>query len=253
MDDPPANEFVSPRPGLLRTIGILNVALGIPLLICGGICCYLSFPVLVASHPFQLDPAQTREVLVAIIHELDAPGTQILDEERQALESRAKRFPKQVDFPKVNADLPWVSRYLWADVTTGPVASLLMVMSGVGLVRLRGWARGLAVWVAAFQVVRLAILSVLFVSVVIPRVGRIAETLGGSDLGATLFLELIERQKANGSMAVDLDPHEFVQVASAVGRGFALLRLGLGSIYPVIVMVVLTRPAARAAVSPSSQ
>lgn len=249
MDDPPSIDAAGPRPGLPRTIGILNLVLGVPLLLCGGICCYLLVPVLVASHPFQLDAAQTREVLVAIIHELDAPRSDVGDAERQGLESRAKRLPKQVDFPKVNADLPWVARYLWADVTTGPVASLLMVVSGVGLVRLRGWARRLAVWVAAVQVVRLAILCGLFVIVVIPRAGRIAEALGRSDLGATLFQKLIERQKADGSMAVDLSPGEFVQVTSAVGRGFALLRLGLGSIYPVIVLVVLTRPAARAAVS----
>src|SRR5262249_47445633 len=165
-----------PRPGLCKTIGVLNLLLGGFLLLCGAGCLNTLLPFLLRNNPPQLDPAEARRVVEQMrleeVNRLkDAEQSAATEAEREKLRrSRAELAAKpwdieaQVDFKKVNNDLPWLARYLWADVVTGPVLNLLLLVSGVGLILLKGWGRTLALWTAGLKILRLLLLN-LFLAV----------------------------------------------------------------------------------------
>jgi hypothetical protein len=250
MTEPNASDSVTPRPGLPRTIGALNLVFGGFLLLCGGALGYGLIPFLFAYNPFQLEPAQTKEVIVAIINDVNSraqPSSTNPEALRQATAVKAETFATQVDFAAVNRDLPCLSRYLWVDVVSAPIMSALLVVSGIGLLLLKEWARKLALCVAGLKIVRLIALGGVLSALVMPRIGRVVDAIGGSDLGAELLVKLVEQQRAQGGLAVSLNPAEFGQALSALGHGYAIGMVCIGSIYPAIVLIVLTRQGARAA------
>src|SRR5215207_2211003 len=87
-----------------------------------------------------------------------AAATNAAEKARLARERRdlAARYDpgveRRLDLAAINRDLRWMSWYVWADVSTGPVLNLLMLASGFGLTQLKGWARRLAIWVAALKI-----------------------------------------------------------------------------------------------------
>jgi hypothetical protein len=170
-----------------------------------------------------------------------------LRDERKKIEAKKTNILDQVDFGKVNSDLYWISPFLWADVLTGPVLNLLLVVSGLGLLALKGWARMLAIGVMVLKVVRLGVFCALLVGLVVPGLGRALEALGKSDVGDGLLRTSLGQVNQMLHASVTMSPTEVVQAMSWVGYGFAVVLLGFGSIYPAIVLLVLTRPSARSA------
>ena len=68
-------------------------------------------------------------------------------------------------------------------------------------------------------------------------------------LGFSIWrLKLGDKELAKNDMS-DADANEFAEILVAMGQGYALLLFFLGIIYPLIVVIVLTRPSARAACS----
>src|SRR5262249_12126080 len=139
------------KPGLVKTVGFFNLFVGGLLLLSGSGCLGGVLPFLFENDPFQIDPAVAREAVEemrrGMIGELkERGGSSGTDAERsrirkQRLELESKRFQieTQVDFRTVNDDLPWLSRYLWADLISGPVLNAFLLVSGVGLIRLKSW------------------------------------------------------------------------------------------------------------------
>jgi hypothetical protein len=265
MTDGPVPEPVAPRPGLLRTIGILNLAFGGLLFLCGAGYAAVFVPFLLRNDPIQLDPAETqlvvddmRRQIVTELHQKRAAASSAAEKERlravlTEIQAKQGKLADQVDFDAVNARLPWISRYLWADVASGPILSLPMLIAGFGLVRLKSWARKLALGVAGLQLARVVALSALAGFVVIPQLAPPARAFARSDFGEAFARAAVERSIIGGGSASQarIDPEEFVRVLKALGNGSTLLSLGLRAIYPAIVLVVLTRPGGRAACSAS--
>lgn len=262
MSQPPVTDPGPARTGLLRTVGVLNLVVGGFLLLCGAGCVNVFVPFLARNNPLRLDRVYAEEVVdlmrQQMIDDLRAREQSASAKAEKArigtvrvgLESASKRLDTQVDFRKVNADLPWLARYLWADVVTGPVLNLLMVVSGVGLLLSKAWGRTLAVGVAALKILRLVGLSALLAFAVIPHMRRTAAEFVHSEIGGALLRGAMDpsstRQPALALPSAHLEPGEFVQVLSAFGYSYAVLTLAFGSIYPVVVLVVLHRVGARA-------
>lgn len=267
MDQPAAPQSFAekerPQPGLLKTIGILNILFGGVLLLCGLACLSVATPaVVVGGTPLRLDPVTTQAFFDEIRNERikdlrareKAAGTVAerdrIQKERGAVEARRRRVGDEVDLPKVNADLVWLSRYLRLDVLTGPVLNLLMIVAGIGLVLRKNWARVLGLTTATLKIVRLVALTALLVGVVIPRVSNALDALLSTEMGRQIITHAIEQQQARPGGAPagpQPSPQEVVRMLRGFGIVSAIFFVCIGAIYPAIALILLSRPGARAA------
>ncbi|MBV8385056.1 MAG: hypothetical protein JOZ63_20895 [Planctomycetaceae bacterium] len=252
---------VSPQPGLLRTIGILNFIFGGLLFACGLNCLGWFGPMLATLQLIRLDPEEAqihfdnfKRTMIATLRDREASATDAertrIKKSRVELEALHPRIGDQLDLKKINRGLRWLTWYLWADVVTGPILNLLMLASGIGLMQLKCWARTMGLWVAAAKLVRLAALTIFLVAMVIPRMSKVADELMASDFGRVLITSALAQQGARqgGDVPVaQIDPKDLVPIMTGMSDIAAVLLLGFGAIYPVLTLVVLSRPAARAA------
>jgi hypothetical protein len=249
------------RKGALTMIGALNVIVGGFLLLCGGAGLYMIVPFLLASGPFFLDPHETGvtvenlrwQLIDDLRHmersvQVEADKTR-LRKARQDLEAKPAKIEGQLDFRKINGDLPWLSRYLWAEVLSGPPLNLLMLFSGFGLFVRKNWGRTLAVWVAALKIARLIVLCLFLAVVVWPKTTQVVEEFLKADVFKSFLQVTMEQVKAGQGLvpvpSVNVSPEEFVQVFSVLGPMFALFFLGFGAAYPAVVLLVLGRAGIR--------
>lgn len=252
---------VSPQPGLLRTIGILNFIFGGLLFACGLNCLGWFGPMLATLQLIRLDPEEAqihfdnfKRTMIATLRDREASATDAertrIKKSRVELEALHPRIGDQLDLKKINRGLRWLTWYLWADVVTGPILNLLMLASGIGLMQLKCWARTMGLWVAAAKLVRLAALTIFLVAMVIPRMSKVADELMASDFGRVLITSALAQQGARqgGDVPVaQIDPKDLVPIMTGMSDIAAVLMLGFGAIYPALTLVVLSRPAARAA------
>ena len=253
---------VSPQPGLLRTIGILNFIFGGLLFACGLNCLGWFGPMLATLQLIRLDPEEAqihfdnfKRTMITTLRDWEASTTTVAErtrikKSRVELEALHPRIGDQLDLKKINRGLRWLTWYLWADVVTGPILNLLMLASGLGLMQLKRWARTMGLWVAAAKLVRLAALTIFLVAMVIPRMSKVADELMASDFGRVLITSALAQQGARqgGDVPVaQIDPKDLVPIMTGMSDIAAVLLLGFGAIYPALTLVVLSRPAARAA------
>lgn len=245
------------RPGLPRTIGILNLVFGGLLLLLGAGVMGVLGPFLVENHPFQLDPVETQQVFDQLrlqmvndlIRQESAAKTDVeknrLKQIRAEFATVRATLTDKVNFTQVNADLPWLSRYLWVDTVTGPILNLLLILSGIGLIRRKGWGRNLAIQVAVMKLVRLAGLSAMLAVVVVPHMNRTMSQFASTELAEAFLKHAMDQDSPLPTPSISLKPAEFVQAVSALGYSYALISLAFGSIYPLIVLIVLHRSRVR--------
>lgn len=259
--DGPDPTAVVPRPALPRTLGIANVLLGSCFFLCGLGCLRVTSAVLDQIHTVKLDQdaAQAmfdqirRDRITELQRQEDAApagaSKAALKTKREALAAEHPKVKKPIDFPAINQQLRWPSYYLWADVITGPMLNLLMLASGIGLIQLRGWARKLALWVAGLKIVRLVALAGMLMIVVIPHLSDAFAILMNTEVGDEI-LRTIEEKQGQPGMPVGAPPIDLRNLGPALRGGGSVVTvftLGLALIYPILTLVVLTRPAVRAA------
>jgi len=253
-----------PQPGLLKAIGILNIIFGGALLLYGLSCLNVTAPALVGSVPLRIEPEMTqavfdglRDVQIEFLRDQEkAAGTDAerkrLKKERLEVEAKHARVKDEVDFPKINAELSlsWLGPYLWLDVLGGPVLNLLFVFSGIGLLLRKNWARLVALATAALKLLRLAALTVLLVGAVIPHLSAVFDSLLATDMGRQVITQAIQRQQAQQGAppgGPQPSPDEIAHALRGVSTGFAIFVACFGSVYPLVVLILLSRPGARAA------
>jgi hypothetical protein len=251
-------EPAPPRPGLVKSIGVLNLVIGGFFFFCGTSCVNAVFPSFTTYEPIAIDARTVQEKYErfrrAKIDALQAREREAASEaerararqERLAAEAEHQTVQDQIDLAKVNADLVWPTRYVWIDVISGAVLNLLILSSGLGLLQLAEWGRKLGLVVALSKVIRLVILYVLFTSVVVPHLSHALETFAASDLGGKLYKWSLEKEWKRQGRAVTGSlpaPRELVESFGVLGNVF----LVIGSIYPMFCLIALSRPGARAA------
>lgn len=249
--------------GPIRAIGVLNLLVGGFLTLAGLGLLFVFVPFLRANNPLQLDPVDTR----FFVEEMRRTTLSRLQEQeratsnpaakaeiakaRETLASQAGKIEEQVDFRQVNRDLPWISRYLWADLLSAPILSMLMAVSGLGLIFRKEWSRRLALIVGGLKILRLLGLGLFLLAVVVPHAGQVFRAFAKSSDVSALILYGQGQVKAQGMASAQIGANDFAEILVALGQGYALLMFFLGIIYPLIVVIVLTRSPARAACSGS--
>jgi hypothetical protein len=244
------------RTGIPKTIGILNIVFGSLLLLC-VICFALSLAMQFAMGPlFAGQQQQFQQVLEAErqqkLQELQNLEQAAQNEmEKAAIQAREKALkaqpiPKMPDMTKFTQDVS-LQVYGIADVATGLILNILMVVSGIGLVSFKEWGRRLGLWVAIVKIIRLVALNVFFIVVVVPNMTRAF---------VSMFQEMFEE------MAKAAPPGQRVPGAAEMGQmgtgmgimytAFAVGMIILGVIYPVIVLILLSRPHVKAACVPTT-
>jgi len=118
------------------------------------------------------------------------------------------------------------------DCLTGLILNVMMVVSGIGLLKYRAWARKMAVWVAGLKLLRLVIICGLTIGIIAPGV---SEGLGE-------FVGEAAKMNPRGEQPQDLQVDQVKAVYSWSLIIWGVVLLVLGAIYPLVSMRVLTRP-----------
>ena len=252
-----------PSPGLPKTIGVLNLLFGGVLLLCGiGCLVALRSP---GAHPESQHSGRSQgrgsggaENQAGADRRTQKTGGRCLDRRgegqdpagaREDWEAKPAQLADKIDVAGLNQALRMLWFYAAAEVITGPLLNFLMLVSGIGLILLKNWARVLAVWVAVLKIARLIALGVFATVFVCPALIRSGDDLMRTDIGKAVINKAIEEQsKKQGSAAAGPNkPEDLVQMMKASSMVAALFFYGAGVVYPVIVLALLTLPGARSA------
>jgi hypothetical protein len=254
--DPSTNDFddvqssfppVQPNTSVPRVIGTLNIIFAICLLLCGA--CY-GLQVLMQSAMAPMMAAQQQQFQAAMaaerqkeIHNLrEEEKAAKTDEEKAQIQAQIKAFqaqplPTMPDMTKLTKDVR-VQGYCLADIVTGMVLNVVMLISGIGLVGLKEWGRVTALWVAAIKIVRLVVLYGVFIVVIVPIITK-------------QFIEIFEEMAkaappgAGGPGAQEMETAGTFMGYMMTGTGIAIMIVG--AIYPAVVLWLLSRPRVKAA------
>ena len=261
-DSSNTNAVVVPEPGLLKTLGVLNLVFGGLLLLCGLAYLNATAPIVVSQAPLQIEPEMTqaffdemRQQRMDDLHaraqsaSSDAERTRF-SRHRDALASRRTKVEAEIDFPRFNANLVWLARYFRYDALSGPALNALMVVAGVGLMLKKNWARVLGVATAALKLARLATLGAILIVTVVPHLGENLDAILATEMGHEFVAQVMDQQQQNrggGPVGPPPSPTEIVRLFRSFSTVSAIAFLCLGSIYPLICLILLSRPGARAA------
>jgi len=245
-------EYVLPTPQRAKLVGTLNIVFASLLLvyIVFQIAMLFFTPVLMQMSGDVMKQAQAKvdEQRKSQMDALKQEAAQAKTaEEKSQIEQRRTALEKspQVTVPDMSkmADMlkaPAYQAYVWSDLISGLLLNVAMLISGIVLVQLKESGRKLALWTFGLKVVRLCALAVLMIIVVIPITSRMTSemmagiTKGGAGTSPTAVF---------GDMA---------KLQAALGSVQAVLGAVFGSIWPIVGMVLLTRPGTRAACQASA-
>jgi len=229
------------------TIGLLNVIFGALLMIC-GICSGLNFSVQSVMAPMMAQ--QQQQMQQALEADRQAQLSKLKEREKASQDEKEKaklRAREKMLRARPVAKVPDASRifknplilpYSLADTFSGLILNVLMVTAGAGLMGLRSWGRMLAIWVAALKIIRLPILYGYFIIKIAPILEK-------------GFAEMFdEMAKSMPPTPGGPGPQQMQAMGAAMATGMKIGAIGtivLGAIYPVIVLIVLTRPRVKAA------
>lgn len=245
---------VLPKPGIPKTLGILNVIFGV-LLVLFGICglggllaAPALFDVIEKTAKEQKNNEEAKETanLKAIDDRLAAAKT---DEEKKVIEDErtaavaAKPRPVQVDLSAAtdvfkNKTIMTVN---YAGAITGLVLHVVLLISGIGLIRLTPWGRSLGLtwaWLQLLQVVVVLAATLLYV-------------LPANMVNTEKQIAKLEIQaKAEGAGPNEANALQLTKTMSSMAAPLAVGQSLSGLIYPIILLILLSNKGARAACLP---
>jgi hypothetical protein len=163
---------------------------------------------------------------------------------RREIEHRPKApLAGMMDFNKTTMTDPTFLAYSWTDVLSGLVLNVMLLVSGVGLLHWRPWARRLAVWTAALKLVRLVLVYSFFIIAIVPPY---AQKLGKV---AIEMLQLTTQQTGGRAAPAFINADFYVRLYTVMYSGLALGIMVFGAIYPALLLWHMTRPRVIAACS----
>lgn len=248
-----ADGYVLPKPGIPKTLGILNVIFGV-LTILWGICALgglLLAPALMEFGQKTVKDAQAKVIeqqkaQLKVYDDREAAAKtddekKAIQQERQATIASTPAMPP-MDMSAATAMMkdPVVVGFTFANGGTGLILSVLLLISGIGLIRLVSWGRSLGVAYAGLQIAQVVLMTAVSLLFVQPTQQANLE-------------KMLVKQEADAKL-----PNAPPGAAEAVKMSRAMSNPGmaqvmslawpvLGSIYPVILLVLLNKPGARAA------
>lgn len=262
MDSLPTVAPVTPKPRLPRVIGSLNVVFGFFLFLQGLDLLHAVGPSFSENDPFKLEKADVQNLYDQLrqrqINELVGLEKSTKDETKQAsfrkirldLEANHEaNISRHLELKSINHVLLLINWYFWVDFATGPVLNLFMLASGVGLTQLRVWARRMALWVAALKIVRTVILTLIFTLFILPQAKRVVDSVAHTELGRVLIAtENVRHLRASiGPPLLQITAENYFLSISLLAATVSIGVMIFSLIYPVITLIVLNRPGAKAA------
>lgn len=233
-----------------KTLGILNLVFGVIFMLAGAGTAvqYVMMPML-----GDVMEAQQQQIADGIESQQDSALKKLLEDQTAAAsEDKKAAIQTQIDQiknrpritpPNMAGMMGMTDRrvMVWGVINglSGAFLNLLMIISGVGLLLLKGWGRSLAIWVAGLKIIRLIGSTSYYCFVCVPV---IAQTM----------INTMQQMTAQAGPAPQQAPAEmgawFVGIYCATAVGFAIA----ASIYPIICLVLLTRSRVKAAFNNAS-
>lgn len=254
MSGPAPIGITPPNFRLARLVGIFNIIFATQILICGVVMAGYTLTLPLWGRVFTYITKQAEQQAAA---SKQARLEAVADQEKNAkteqekIEAAAKRLeietrpnagiPPTVDFTKMGFTEPHFVAWTWAEVLSGLILNVMMLVSGIGLLTWRPWSRPLAVWTALLKIVRLVLLYGYFVLAIVPP---LATRMG------SVVVEMMTAQQPGFAMPGGTPPVElFVRIYTI---SYSIMGVGIilgGIVYPVIVLWLLTRPSVKSACS----
>ena len=163
-----------PTTSIPMIIGIMNIVVGSLMLLClfcSSMNLVMQGPMMgMQQQQFQQAMQAERQQLLLQLQEREKASK----DEKEKAELRGKQkaleaqpLPKMPDFNKFAQDMQHQG-FMIADVVTGFVLNVLMLVSGIALCCYKQWGRVTAIWVAVLKIVLLVALYTFFALVVVP-------------------------------------------------------------------------------------
>ena len=243
--------YVLPKPAIPKTLGILNIIFGVLFSLLGicGLGALVAAPALVQFADKTVKDAQVQiesknKASEKVYDDRIAAAKD--DEEKKGIEKEKADFiasRPQLAQPDMSAatdvlNNPKIMAFSLGGGLSGLVLQIMLLISGIGLIRLTPWGRSLAVWWAGIQIVQVLILLAINLAMILPM------SQAGNEKQIARMEEIVKTKGANSPEAAALPMTKFMgsfQTGIAVGTSL------LGIIYPVIVLALLKTPGARAA------
>jgi hypothetical protein len=252
MSEKATNGPILPNYRTARLVGTLNIVFAALLLVCG-----LGLGVSVASMPYVsqvFEQAQERikkqaqDKKKADLEALDEQAKSATDpEEKKAIEEKRKEVEERPDVPANTVpDFtgfmkdPKLIGWYWVEIVTGIVLNVLLLVSGIGLLKFRGWGRVLGVRTGWLKILRLVVLYSYFSIAVVPEMARKMADMAGTMIS--------QQAKATGGRG--FGPAEINMLAKVYAITYSAYSVGMilvGVIYPALMIWYLTRPGVVAA------
>jgi hypothetical protein len=237
-----ANSLENQPTSAPHTLGILNIVFSIILLLC--IACYgtqiiaqgMLGSTFGANQPqFQQAIEQERQKQLDRLDE----SIENADTDEKADQLRAQRdalektpLPKLPDMSNmVGMKEPGVFATYLFDCLSGFLLNVLMLISGVGLLKYQSWARKMAIWVAGLKVIRLMILCALGAAILAPAVSN----------GFGEFIHQTVQMNPQGAPPQDMKVEQLKTAYYWMIIVWGVLVLVFGSIYPIISLWKLSQ------------
>jgi len=248
---------VVPTPQPVKTLGLLNIVFGSVLLLLSliGILSVLMMLYTVRMMRTQQktmerklgaeQDAQTEKALARLDDQLKSAKTDaekgVIVARKQQLKNRPKPFTPDMTVGVRMVNDPVYRRYQWGDYATGIPLNVAMLISGIGLLRLKRWGRRVANVMAALKLSRAVILLVVTVLFVAPSMTKfMGQTF--DDMGRQIAAQQpAKAQQIKQTMTM------MTHVTGAIITGMYVAIYLLAMIYPVVLLVLLNKPGARAA------
>jgi hypothetical protein len=251
--------YVIPNPGPPKVIGILNIVFAAILLLY-GLCQTVSilampmFANMMRVQQKKLEASQIAQGKAGI----DAQIAELEEQAKKAqTEDEKKIYEVRIEELKARPIRPFVPNttagfdvaenmgvFTWADNITGILVNIPMLIAGIGLVRLKEWARTLSLATFAVKIVLLVVFCIWAVVAIVPEMTRVVNKQF-DQAGAQL-----QAQSSGNPRAAAQGQKMLKGIGMAMGVMYTAMYIGMyggAMIYPVIGLVVLTRPRAKAA------
>jgi hypothetical protein len=245
-----AEGYVLPKPGIPKTLGILNVIFGVLLVLVG--LCLIGFSLLGPMF-VQIAEDQNKQIKARI--EVEDKATQKAfddrvtaaktDEEKKAIEQERAATPatpriQTVDLSAAKDAMndPTIKAVGYAGIISGLILHVALLISGIGLIRLRPWGRSLALWWGGLQILQTVVFLVISIVVVNPVTRPIQEKQ------IAKMEEAAKAPGANPALGASLQMTKFM---ASMEVPLDVLKSLAAMIYPVVLLIMLNGAAARAA------
>ena len=248
MSNPLPPGYAVPNTSLPKTTGTLNIIFAslVLLFVVAQIGMTLLVPMLMDFAQSSIREVQAKteaarkQQLDALKAEEEAAGTEEdkarIRGEIKAIEARPQPAGPDMKALMGQMDSPVLRAYTWTDIGTSLILNVLMLASGIGLLRLKERARRLAIWVGGLKIARLVALMLIQLVFILPLTTKMQK-------------EMIVSMGAGGAPNAQAAQaaQTTAKMAAAAGVAMNLIITVLAMIWPVVMIVLLTRPGSRAA------